>query len=85
MITSILSGKLDNADFITHEVFGLNMPNSCPDVPSDILNPRNTWKNKEDYDLKANELAQAFNKNFAQFSNNANKEILSAAPKVAVK
>lgn len=85
MITAILNNKLDSIEYTKHKIFGLNMPNSCPDVPSDILNPRSTWKNKEDYDIKANELAHAFNKNFAQFSNNANNEILSAAPKVAVK
>ena len=81
MITSILSGKLDNADFITHEVFGLNMPTSCPNVPSEILSPKNTWADKNAYDSKANELANTFNKNFAQFADNANTEILSSAPK----
>ena len=57
------------------------MPNSCPNVPNDILNPKNTWKNKLAYDKKANQLADAFNKNFAQFADNANEEILAAAPK----
>jgi phosphoenolpyruvate carboxykinase (ATP) len=84
MITSILNGELDNADFITHEVFGLNMPTSCPNVPSEILSPRNTWVDKNAYDSKANELANAFNKNFAQFADNANNEILDAAPKATV-
>jgi len=81
MITSILNGELDNADFITHEVFGLNMPTSCPNVPSEILSPKNTWADKNAYDSKANELANTFNKNFAQFADNANTEILEAAPK----
>jgi phosphoenolpyruvate carboxykinase (ATP) len=81
MITSILNGELDNADFITHKVFGLNMPTSCPNVPSEILSPKNTWADKNAYDSKANELANTFNKNFAQFANNANTEILEAAPK----
>ena len=48
----------------------------------EILNPKNTWKKKEAYDLKANELANAFNKNFQQFADNANKDILDAAPKI---
>ena len=42
MITSILNGELDNADFITHKVFGLNMPTSCPNVPSEILSPNSS-------------------------------------------
>ena len=84
MITSILNGELDNADFITHKVFGLNMPTSCPNVPSEILSPKNTWADKNAYDSKANELANTFNKNFAQFADNANAEILEAAPKATI-
>ena len=84
MITSILNGELDNADFITHEVFGLNMPTSCTNVPSEILSPKNTWVDKNAYDSKANELANTFNKNFTQFADNANAEILEAAPKATI-
>ena len=81
MISSILKGDLENVKYTTHKVFGLNMPNSCPNVPYDILHPKNTWENKLDYDKKANQLADAFNQNFAQFADNANEEILAAAPK----
>ena len=81
MITAILNEGLEDATYTTHEVFGLEMPTTCPNVPTEILNPKNTWKNKEDYDTKANELARAFNKNFLQFADNANEEILDAAPK----
>ena len=85
MITAILNGELEKVDFTKHLVFGLNMPNSCPNVPSEILSPRNTWKNKNAYDDKANELADAFNANFAQFADNANQEILDAAPKTTAR
>tara|TARA_B100000242_G_C43044306_1_gene487305 strand:+ start:880 stop:2496 length:1617 start_codon:yes stop_codon:yes gene_type:complete len=81
MISAILNGDLENVKYNTHSVFGLKMPDSCPNVPADILNPKNTWKDKNKYDVKANKLANAFNKNFEQFSDNANEEILSAAPK----
>jgi phosphoenolpyruvate carboxykinase (ATP) len=60
------------------------MPNTCPDVPAELLNPRNTWEDKSDYDNKANKLAEAFVKNFEKFAADANAEILAAAPKVAV-
>ena len=63
---------------------GLQMPTTCPNVASEILNPRNTWENKEAYDAKANELANSFNKNFEQFAEYANAEILAAAPKAAM-
>jgi len=84
MITSILNGELENSEYSTHKVFGLKIPKTCPNVPSDILNPKNTWENKIAYDTKANELADAFNNNFSQFADNANQEILNAAPKATI-
>ena len=81
MITAILNGGLEAVDYTKHVVFGLQMPKTCPNVPSEILNPRNTWRDKSAYDIKANKLADAFNKNFEQFADNANIEILEAAPK----
>ena len=85
MISAILNGELDDVEYSTHVVFGLKMPNSCTNVPSEILSPKNTWENKEKYDNKANELADAFNKNFSQFAEFANKEILDAAPKATIR
>ncbi|PKQ70632.1 phosphoenolpyruvate carboxykinase (ATP) [Raineya orbicola] len=83
MLTAAMEGKLDNVTYINHPVFGVAVPQSCPDVPSEVLNPRDTWADKTQYDLKANELAAAFVKNFAKYADFANEEILSAAPKVA--
>ena len=84
MITATLNRELDNVHFETHNIFGLHMPTSCTIVPSELLNPRNTWQNKNAYDAKAKELAEAFNNNFKQFSDNASQEILSAAPKTTI-
>lgn len=83
MITAALEGKLDNASFTPHPVFGIMMPDSCPGVPTEVLNPRNTWKDKNDYDVKANELAKLFVKNFCKFADAAGEEILAAAPKIS--
>ncbi|MFT4777746.1 MAG: phosphoenolpyruvate carboxykinase (ATP) [Flavobacteriales bacterium] len=85
MITAALEGKLDNVEFKEHNVFGLQMPMTCPDVPAEILAPRNTWSDKSAYDHKANELAKKFVMNFEKYSDFANEEILSAAPKVEAK
>lgn len=82
MITAALSGELEDVDYTVHPVFGLKMPVRCPQVPSDILNPRNTWPNAVDYDKKANELAQAFVLNFKQYEQFASSEIRGAIPKV---
>ena len=73
MITAILNNEINDVLYTKHEIFGLNMPNSCPNVPSELLNPKNTWENKNDYDLKAKELANAFNQNFKQFADNASE------------
>ena len=82
MITAALNNELENVEYKTHEVFGLDMPLSCPNVPSEILSPKNTWEDKAAYDKKAYHLAEQFVKNFEQFAENANDEILAAAPKV---
>lgn len=82
MIAAALDGSLAKADFVAHPVFGLLMPSTCPNVPSEILNPKNTWNNRQNYDNKANELAIAFLNNFKQFEEFADKEILNALPKV---
>lgn len=82
MITAALDGRLAKEEFTPHAVFGLLMPKNCPDVPNDILNPKNTWADKEAYDQKANELATAFIQNFNQFEEFADAELLKALPKV---
>ena len=80
MITAALKGELDNVEYVNHNVFGIAIPQTCPNVPSEILNPRNTWENPEQYDLKATELAGKFKANFAKFEEFANAEIMAGAP-----
>jgi phosphoenolpyruvate carboxykinase (ATP) len=85
IITAVLNGELDNASFAKDPIFGLEIPQSVPNVPTEILTPRNTWSDKNAYDSKANELADAFNSNFKKFADQASQEILDAAPKASVK
>ncbi|KAF2508676.1 phosphoenolpyruvate carboxykinase (ATP) [Flavobacterium zhairuonense] len=80
MITAVLENKLKNTDFTGHPVFGVQMPVSCPGVPSEILNPKNTWKDKPAYDAMAQSLADQFAANFKTFEDLANEEICSGAP-----
>lgn len=82
MITAALSGELSKVNYNEHPVFGLQMPVSCPNVPAEILNPENTWKNKSDYADTAKKLATAFIKNFNAYKEFANEEILAGGPKV---
>ncbi|EIA09574.1 phosphoenolpyruvate carboxykinase (ATP) [Flavobacterium frigoris] len=81
MITAALNGELDAVDYRNHVVFGIAIPQTCPNVPSEILNPRNTWEDKDLYDVKAVELAGKFKANFAKFEEFANAEIMAGAPK----
>ena len=84
MITAALNGKLEQVEYFTQPVFGLAVPKEVPGVPGDILNPRNTWKDKAAYDSQADKLAQQFNDNFEKFVEYANEEILAGAPKAGV-
>lgn len=84
LITAALQGELDHVAYETHEIFGVAMPTSCPNVPDAILNPRNTWENKDAYDAKAHQLAEAFLKNFEKFAEFATAEIMQGAPRIKV-
>ncbi|WP_207495661.1 phosphoenolpyruvate carboxykinase (ATP) [Aridibaculum aurantiacum] len=82
MITAALNGELDKVEFVAHPVFGMMMPTSCPGVPAEVLNPRNTWEDKEAYDERAKDLAQQFRKNFEKYASGVTEEILAAAPSI---
>lgn len=80
MIDAALEGKLQDVPYTKHPLFGLEMPTKCENVPSEVLNPRETWKDKDAYDAKALHLAKIFNENFKKFAENANEEILKGGP-----
>jgi phosphoenolpyruvate carboxykinase (ATP) len=82
MINAAIDGLLDQSEFVEHPVFGFAVPQSCPDVPDELLNPRNTWQDKSAYDKAANHLAKLFNDNFEKYADNVKREILEAAPKL---
>ncbi len=82
MINAALSGKLNNVEYEKHPVFGMMMPKQCPNVPAELLNPRNTWAKKSAYDEKAKELAAMFIKNFENYREGVSDEIKMSAPNV---
>ncbi|MGI6665434.1 MAG: phosphoenolpyruvate carboxykinase (ATP) [Christensenellaceae bacterium] len=79
MITAILNGELDKADFETDPIFNVMVPTSCPNVPAEILTPKNTWEDKAAYDADAKKLAQMFRDNFKQYD--MSEEVINAGPK----
>jgi phosphoenolpyruvate carboxykinase (ATP) len=82
MITAALTGKLNAIAYEQMPFFELSFPTSCDGVPSELLNPRNTWADKAIYDQTAASLAAKFVKNFDKFAAQTDASILAAAPKV---
>ncbi|MDQ3884606.1 MAG: phosphoenolpyruvate carboxykinase (ATP), partial [Thermoproteota archaeon] len=81
MVTAALNGKIDQMNTKHHQIFNLDMPTACPGVPDEVLNPRNTWSDKDKYDAAARRLAALFVKNFEKFGN-IPKEIVEAGPRI---
>jgi phosphoenolpyruvate carboxykinase (ATP) len=81
MVTSALNGDLEKTPFKHNDIFNVEIPTLCPRVPPEVLNPRNTWSDKEKYDISAKKLAALFVKNFEKFGETP-KEILNAGPKI---
>jgi len=82
MIDAIHDGSLAEAPKVTEPVFGLDVPETCPNVPDDILMPRETWDDPEAYDEKARTLVGLFNDHFEAYEEDAAQEISDAGPQV---
>jgi len=80
LVNGALDGTLAEVKTEKDPYFGLAMPTSCEGVPSDILNPRNTWADKEAYDAKAQHLVNLFIENFEQFAEYVDEEVMKSAP-----
>ncbi|MFC2088951.1 phosphoenolpyruvate carboxykinase [Calditrichota bacterium] len=80
LLNSALIGKLDNASYTTDPIFGLPIPDSCEDVPTEVLTPRGTWADKNAYDEKAKELARRFRENFKEYESYVSNEVINAGP-----
>ncbi|RKL62531.1 phosphoenolpyruvate carboxykinase (ATP) [Thermoanaerobacteraceae bacterium SP2] len=83
MIKAALNGELDNVAYEQDPIFNLMIPKTCPGVPENVLNPRNTWQDKAAYDETAKKLAASFKKNIGKFEGIA-PEVLAAGPKLVV-
>jgi phosphoenolpyruvate carboxykinase (ATP) len=81
MFHALQSGALDNVETVIDPEFGFAVPLSCPDVPSELLVPRNTWADKEGFDKVKVKLVKLFQDNFKQFEESVNAEIVAAGPK----
>jgi len=78
MVRAALDGRLTEVSTMEHPEFGLLIPESCPDVPNDVLNPKNTWRDKHAYESTARELSKRFETNFKQYEAYVDEDIKAA-------
>jgi phosphoenolpyruvate carboxykinase (ATP) len=83
IVRAIINGELDKVPTHREPFFGLSIPNACPDVPAEVLDPKATWQDKDAYDHFARRLAERFNRNFEQFADHTSKAVANAGPRPA--
>jgi phosphoenolpyruvate carboxykinase (ATP) len=81
MIRAALAGDLDKVAYATDAVFNLDVPQSCPGVPSEVFRPRSTWRDPAAYDSQARKLARMFADNFKAFEADAAPDVKAAGPR----
>lgn len=82
LVSAVLHDDLAEVAFRPDPVFGVLVPENCPDVPADLLQPRSTWKDSQDYDAQARRLAALFRSNFEKFQEQTSAAIAEAGPRV---
>ncbi|MGE5480290.1 MAG: phosphoenolpyruvate carboxykinase (ATP) [Chloroflexota bacterium] len=82
LLNAALDGKLDDVEFVTEPFFNLSIPKECPGVPQEILDPRNTWADKDAYDAKARDVAAQFVEHFAPYESYVKEGVKESGPKI---
>lgn len=80
MVRAALDGSLRDVRTAADPTFGLRVPESCPGVPPEVLNPRNTWQDKDAYDRAAKDLARRFRENFKSYEDYVGEEVKAVNP-----
>jgi phosphoenolpyruvate carboxykinase (ATP) len=82
VVRAATSGMLADVPSTPDPIFGFQVPEHCPGVPDEVLQPRGTWSDPGAYDAKAAELAKLFTDNFAQYAEQATPEVRAAGPRL---
>jgi len=82
LLNAALDGVLNDVEMYEDANFGFQVPVSVPGVPVEVLNPRNTWADKEGYDAQAQKLARLFEENFEQFKGKVPEHVIGAGPRI---
>lgn len=81
LLNAALEGKLTDVQYRKDDVFGFEVPLTCPGVPDEVLDPASAWSDKAEYQMKYDALAARFIENFKLFSAGCSDEVLNAGPK----
>ncbi len=81
MVRAALNRELNGVAAREDPIFGVQVPESCPGVPPEVLQPRSTWKDPAAYDAQAKKLAGMFVKNFEPFAHYVSEEVRAAGPR----
>ena len=82
IIDAINSGKLTSAETVEDPIFGVHVPKAVEGVPSEVLDPKKTWKDQAKFDVTAKKLASLFKKNFEKYEDQASEAIRGAGPRL---
>ena len=81
LLNAALDGRLSEVKYRQDRLFNFEVPTSCPDVPEEVLDPANTWGNKDDYWRTYDGLAARYIENFKLFARGCPEEVVAAGPK----
>ena len=81
LLDAALEGKLDNVEYYVDPIFGFRVPETCPNVPPEVLRPSNSWHDKKAYDQRYDQLAALYIENFKKFKDGCPEDIVAAGPK----
>jgi phosphoenolpyruvate carboxykinase (ATP) len=82
VLNAALEGKLDNVEFKKDDIFGFEIPTSCPEVPSEVLDPSNAWADRAEYNQTRKELAERYINNFKKYEQGVSDAVKNAGPKL---
>ena len=81
MLNAALEGVLDDVEYVEDPIFNLMVPTEVPGVPSELLQPRLTWEDKDAFDAQARKLAGMFIDNFEQYSDGVADGVVESGPR----
>ncbi len=83
MIQAALNGALDSVPTVPHPYFGIAIPQSCPDIPAGLLDPKKAWPDPHAYDQAAENLTRLFAKNFKQYADSLSPDVIAQTIRAA--